>query len=303
MAYRFRRQESISKGVRRIVRERLNQAIGHLELEGEQMHEGIHEARKRFKEIRAVLRLVRADLDECYSIENRWYRDAGRALAGARDLQASVETWKKLRSRFTDLCESDADNTIEQHLKMRLERENSESGDIRRARETILEGLPGAYERISRWPIMATGFKALRGGAGDSYRQGRRNLQKIHVHADPVTFHAWRKRVKDLWYHTRLIRPVWQEEMSIREAWLKDLSDTLGDDHDLVVFAQLIQQYPDMFGTRDFCGELRQCIDLQQQEFRQRAVWLGRMVYAEKTKAYIRRIQVYWGLWRPDGLP
>lgn len=302
MAYRFRRQEPLSKGVRRIVRERLDQASGHLDLEGEQMHEGIHEARKRFKEIRAVLRLVRAELGEYYRIENRWYRDAGRSLAGLRDMQAAIETWHKLQKHFVELRKPHTGDAIETRLRMRLERQDGEAGDIEKSRATIVESLPNVYERISHWPVNAIGFKGLQVGAQWVYRQGRHNMQVAYVSGQPLEFHAWRKRVKDLWYHTKLLKPVWNDEMSVREAALKVLSDTLGDDHDLVVFMQLIKQHPELCGSPDFCHEIRRCITLRQQELRSRAYGLGCWLYAEKPRAYLRRIETYWRLWRPDRL-
>ncbi|WP_455380724.1 CHAD domain-containing protein [Acidihalobacter prosperus] len=302
MAYRFRRQESVADGVRRIVRERLDKVTGHLSPAEDPAQSGIHEARKRFKEIRAVLRLVQGDLGDRYLIENHWYRDAGRALAGIRELQAAIETWHKLRSHFVELHEPQTSDAIETWLQMRLERQTGEASDMVESQATVLESLSDAYERINHWPVKATGFTGIKLGARSVYRRGRQTMQAAYAHEQPLEFHAWRKRVKDLWYHTRLLKPVWGKEMSLREAMLKTLSDTLGDDHDLVVFTQLLKQHPELCGSRDCYKEIRGCISLRQQVLRRRAYGLGCRVYAEKPKAYIRRIETYWRIWRPDRL-
>jgi hypothetical protein len=53
----------------------------------------VHQARKSTKRVRAVLRLVRADLGEkIYKYENQTLRDAARRIAPVRDSLVAVET-------------------------------------------------------------------------------------------------------------------------------------------------------------------------------------------------------------------
>ncbi len=302
MAFRYRRREPVARGTRRIVRERLSNAIEHLSRDGDHLHEGIHEARKRFKEIRAVLRLARAGLGDRYHVENRWYRDTGRSLSATRDAEAALETWEKLRARFPELSDRRGTNQVARRLTARLERIGREQTAAKRPREAVREALPAAYERVSRWPIHGTGFEVLLEGVGRVYRQGRRSMRNAYATGDDLQFHEWRKRAKDLWYHTRLLGPIWRDEMKIREIYLKQLSDDLGDDHDLVVFAQVVQDHPRMFGSPDFCAELGSCILLRRQELRSDAYRTGQLLYAEKPGAYVKRMAAYWHLWRPAGM-
>src|ERR1041384_5148276 len=54
--------------------------------------EATHDARKRTKKLRALLRLVRPELgDDVYRRENRALRDASRRLSGVRDAWVLVE--------------------------------------------------------------------------------------------------------------------------------------------------------------------------------------------------------------------
>jgi CHAD domain-containing protein len=59
---------------------------------------------------------------------------------------------------------------------------------------------------------------------------------------DPASenFHEWRKRVKDLSYHLQMLNPIWPEQICAAASELKELSDYLGDDHDLVLLEQAI---------------------------------------------------------------
>lgn len=299
MAYRFRRRASMAHEVRRVVRERLDKAAQQLDSEPAAREEGIHEARKRFKEIRAVLRLARAGLGDRYTVENRWYRDAGRALAEARDAQAAIETWHKLEQRFPELAQCPESEVLRGRLKRRLRRLARGDGTGERARVEILRSLPAARERLERWPLEGSGFVLIGDGLERSYRQGRRAMHRACGEAaDELTFHEWRKRVKDLWYHTRLLAPLWHEIMHVRETALKTLSDQLGDDHDLAMLAQLRRDRPRLFGPKAFADLASAKMALRQRELRRDACALGGLLYAEGARAYAKRMAVYWELWR-----
>jgi hypothetical protein len=58
MGYRFRHDdESVEAGLRRIAAEQLTKALASLDADA--LHEGVHDARKRVKKLRGLLRLVR----------------------------------------------------------------------------------------------------------------------------------------------------------------------------------------------------------------------------------------------------
>ncbi len=101
MAYQLEARETFSVGLKRIAAEELGGALEGLRGGGD--HSTVHDARKRFKKLRAVLRLVRSDLGRRrYREANTLLRDAGRELSGLRDAQVLVETLETLAERFPD---------------------------------------------------------------------------------------------------------------------------------------------------------------------------------------------------------
>src|ERR687888_223363 len=60
------------------------------------------------------------------------------------------------------------------------------------------------------------------------------------VRAEPAdaAVHEWRKRSKDLWYHLRLLRDGRREVLAPAADRAHELSDLLGDHHDLAVLAE-----------------------------------------------------------------
>src|SRR5438034_3026067 len=102
MAYEFNVDEAIPAAVERLALEQIERIHEHLTATDETPEDRIHGARKRIKEMRALLRLVRKPLGEHFGIENIWYRDAGRSLAIARDAAAMIESIEKLRKHVDD---------------------------------------------------------------------------------------------------------------------------------------------------------------------------------------------------------
>ncbi len=101
---------------------------------------------------------------------------------------------------------------------------------------------------------------------------------------EPTTagLHAWRKRVKDLWYQQRLLEATWPGVAKAQAKEAKRLSKLLGSDHDLAVLADAVAD-----------PELRVLIDERRAELLVEARALGRRVYAERPEAFARRVHRY----------
>jgi hypothetical protein len=109
----------------------------------------------------------------------------------------------------------------------------------------------------------------------------------------PEAVHEWRKRVKDLWYHLRLVRHSWPAAIKGPEKEAHALADLLGDHHDLTVLsAELADE-----GDEALLGALA---ERRQGELLADAIPLGRRLYAEKPKRFGRRLGSYWDAWQRD---
>ena len=83
MPYRFARREPVGKAIRRIARQEVNKAIRDLSTSTDLRHIGVHEARKRFKKLRSLLRLARKHLGSIRRPADQFFRDVGMRLAAA----------------------------------------------------------------------------------------------------------------------------------------------------------------------------------------------------------------------------
>ena len=115
---------------------------------------------------------------------------------------------------------------------------------------------------------------------------------------EDARLHAWRKRVKDLWYHQRFLQPLWPELLDAQVEALDALGELLGSDQDLANLRRtLLALEAGQAPPAADVDPLLELIDARRAELQDQAGPLGRRIYAERTKAYVRRHRAYAAVW------
>jgi CHAD domain-containing protein len=281
-AYRLKSKESLPEGIARAAQGRIDHAIDELRGKTDSTPEdAVHAARKDLKKLRALVRLARGELGEStFARENRAFRDAGRELAAARDSDVMLDTLKAL-----DLP---AGLGWDLHKAIQAHRARNGGGSRHAAAAGVVSMLREARRRVDDWPLEDDSFRALRVGLESTYRRGRRDFKAVKANASVEALHEWRKRVKDLWYHHSLLRTLWPPVMEAVGDEAHELADRLGDDHDLAVLADWIREHT---GAGP---EFYNAVDRRRAELQAEAITLGARLYADKPKAYVRRMRRLW---------
>lgn len=295
-SYRLKRDEAPAEGVRRIALGRTEKALERLEkVEADELAVAIHGARKDLKKLRGLLRLARDELGKkTFRAENRRYRDTGRLLSGSRDAEVKLETLSGLRHRFDALAE-DAATAWEGMLE--TERDELAAAMRGKNKDRIgqaIEAIKAGRDAIGDWPPLTDSWALVGPGLSRSYGDGREAMKQVPADPSAENVHEWRKRAKDLWYQLRIVRDAWPELLGATVDQAHALTDFLGDHHDLAVLADDLQTRED-FGDR---GTFETAIAKRQEELLEAALRIGRRLYAEKPKAFERRIKCYWLVWR-----
>jgi CHAD domain-containing protein len=293
MPYRLDLNESVPDGVRRIAREELESAAGSLaQAKAANRDEAIHEARKSLKKVRALLRLMRPEVEAIFRAENQRLRNAGRRLSRFRDAGVLIETFDDLRERYREDLGRRKLASIRRALV--AAKRQQESRGVAGRLEGVSTTLRAAARRVDRWPLKAAGFEAIAPGLGKTFRQGRRRLATAREQGRAEDFHEWRKRVKDHWYHVRLLQDLKADELVEYEKTLHDLETWLGDDHNLVLLHdRLIART----WAKDRPQEVERCLGLiqrRQHELRAKALELGAHVYGVKRREFVEKIGRLW---------
>jgi CHAD domain-containing protein len=155
--------------------------------------------------------------------------------------------------------------------------------------ERVVGSLEEALARVESWPVDRNSFEVIRAGLRRAYERGRAERRAIVHEPSADRFHAWRKRVKLLWYHTRLLERIWRGPMRRAAAEMARLADFLGEDHDLALLRDLVVE-------RGYAGSeaLVALIEQRRAELQCDALHLGSLLYAERPGAFIRRMKRYW---------
>jgi CHAD domain-containing protein len=292
-SFRLDPGEPVPDEVRRVARGRIDHALEELRGNSHSTREeSVHEARKDMKKLRALLRLVRGELgDRVYSAENACFRDTARQLAGVRDADVMLVTLGDLEERYGGL--PGAANRLRPALVAHRFRASASS--LKPASKTAVETLADARDRVADWPLETDGFEAFEDGLGRVYRQGRRTFRAAQKLPSAEHVHEWRKRVKDLWYHLSLLQEIWKPVMSSLSDEAHELSDRLGDEHDLSVLLQWAHRHAsELDGSDPVLRGFDVILDSRRRELQEQAFEYGARLYADKPSVFVGRLEGWW---------
>jgi CHAD domain-containing protein len=275
MRYGLSFDDTPAESVQRVRREQLEAAAASL-AESDDPVEAIHDARKRIKKTRALLRLARPGLKtKAYRRRNRQLRDTGRGMSGTRDADVLVETVDDLAERFVGQLPQSFFTAIREPLA-----QATGDGVDAGAHAAALRALAQ-----DDWPLKGLDADALAESLERTYVRGRDAFARAERKPTTTNLHEWRKRVKDLWYQERLLEDTWPGVMKAQAKEAKKLSKLLGEDHDLSVLADHADD-----------AQLHALIAQRRADLLAASLELGHRVYAERPKAFARRARRYLDL-------
>jgi CHAD domain-containing protein len=297
VAYRLKASKPFDQQFRAVGKDQLAKAIHDLEEQPEGPHEAIHDARKRFKRVRALYRLVRFSDPDFRERENARIRDIAQSLSVVRDATALVETVDYLLG-FANAPEEKA--ALEGACEVLRERrddiaahEHDLPQKIKAAIDACHEAM-GALEDFHHRDTPARTAKQLGKAWKKQLQKALAALEACETDAHAETYHDLRKSGQAYWMHLSLLRDVWPSAMMAKQAQAKALVDLLGHEHDLSVLTQLVNDQPDLFGTSENLALLLGAIIARQQSLRGEAVELAHQVFADRPQVEAGLIADLW---------
>lgn len=297
MAYRLRPSEPFTTEFRSVARQQLSKAIGYLRDQPDGPHEAIHDARKRFKRVRSLYRLIQPDVPDFRSQENARIRDIARQLSSVRDATALVETVTYLTDFAASPEERTALDKARTTLTARRDRIAEEEHDLPAKMEAAIEGCRAAIEALDALKLSDRPGKTAR-HLGKAWKK---QLVKAHAalaeckkHGGAEAYHELRKSGQAYWMHLSLLRDIWPSAMLAKQGECKTLVDLLGHEHDLSVLTELADKEPDLFGNGDTLARLLAAIINRQQALRRDALEQAHALLSEKPKQEAALIALLW---------
>lgn len=271
--YRLRVDAPLGVEIRRVLNGQVDLAVDALAQPDSE--DGVHEARKALKRLRALIRLIRDELgDERYGRVNAELRDAGRSLAALRDAAATGRALETLVADRADVSVVEVGRVRE---RLRAAQARAEPGADAQA---TVERLKRLRRELAELPVRH-GLDPLLAGLRRSARRGRRAGRAAREQPTTEHLHAWRKRVKDLRHHAELLRDADPKRLRAIRARARELADVLGEDHDLGLLSRVAADCPTL---------VSQIAD-RRATLRVRAFELGEELYSPPPGRLVRRVR------------
>ncbi len=292
--YHLTAGEPVADGVRAVAKDQLDRALGFLDDEDVDAHESVHEARKRCKKVRALLRLVRDDVPDTYQAYNSELRDIARLVSDERDAAAHVEAHDLLIGVL-------GEDVLAAYAGVRAALVAYRDGEVL---ERIRERLPEVREQLAtvRWNVdgwelpEGDAVGVLRQGYERTYRRARRRWQEAAEQPSTHVWHEWRKRVKYNRHHTNLLQQAWPAVMELREDLCHDLTDRLGDDNDLAELREALVEQPKVELGDDVLAGYVGLIDGVRAQLQHDALPLAARLYGQPTGEHVDMVMTWWQL-------
>ena len=262
--------ERLSNDLLEAARRQILDICGHLENRpDDRLFIAVHQARKRIKELRALLRLTRKRTGETfYRQQNLALRSMARSLAPMRDAAVLLATWHALRESLPEKISKREFATVAKKLSLARPKQPAATARSRRQLKQKLESAVAVLEKL---PVRDITKHDIRSGLKRARRRYRAEQRKARRSSTDENLHAWRKRVKDLTHQLELVGDSISKRTGRHNQQLKKLGRLLGEDHDLALFETVIGKIQPDTGKK-----LREPIKKHRKELRKAAFKLGR---------------------------
>lgn len=286
MAFRITEDDKTpQRALRRIAIEELDAALHLIDVPCPDAAETVRELRKTIKRLRGLLRLTRPHF-AAYRIENTALRDAAALLAEHRDDDALLATFDRFAAKLPEL----PDDT-RQNLRAALLPRKALPGDLDAALAAHGQALAEIRGRAEDWRFGGKGFAVVSGGLEQSWTSAQKSMRRALSHPGAPTLHDWRKRIKDHWYHARLLRDIWPEMMIPHIAVADRLARALGEARDTALLLAALPPSADAQALAIYAAE-------REAELVASAAAGGIRFLAEPAPHLARRWRGWWDAWR-----
>ncbi|KQS89629.1 MULTISPECIES: CHAD domain-containing protein [unclassified Rhizobium] len=297
MGYRIRPSERFSEEFKAAGAEQLDEAIAVLTTHPEGMLEAIHAARKNFKKLRSLYRLVADDVPVFRDRENARIRNMARTLSALRDATALVEVSRYLLEHARNDDERVMLERVKKILSDHFKDNEGATTEIAESVASAIATCSQALEALSR-----VDFKGGKKRDETRIDKGWRTLLKRARAAwracenttDTHLFHELRKRGQDYRHYLSLLRDLWPSAMHAKRVAASEMVDLLGHHNDLALLTSFANAHPHLFTRSEDIAHLLSAVIARQEALRQSALQLADEVFLDRPRDEARRIALLW---------
>lgn len=242
----------------------------------------IHDVRSRSKRLRALLRMVEPAFPDFDRVDDATAK-AARLLAGMRDARV-------LRDTLRDLYDW-AGRETPQDLR------DSAGASEQAERAALLEfgtQVQRLAEASRKWHVDGITHGTLVEGLAATYRRARKARRKADRSGNAADFHRWRRHTKYHFYQLDFLKDAAPDILAGEVRAAKELGRILGRHHDLDMLRTALASSPDALGMAVDVEFVEQAGSARQRELAALGAREGDQLFAEKPRAFGRRVGAYF---------
>ena len=250
--------------------------------------DAVHDFRRTIKQWRALMRLLEPFIPDAV----RWRREArahARSLSLARDGQSALNAFDDLAKKGLALSERSIATIRGRIEAIRGTEERSVlTPDLR---DAITAWLDSATAAVELWPLDPFDFSSIAEQLAAGYREARQRIPADWAQASAEDLHQLRQRVVDHRYQMELVEPLWPRHGRMWTEEAERLRDRLGRCQDLETLKSFTAPHQPLAPWR---SRLAPPVGERTTELAQRAARIALRLFAEKPKAFRRRLETLW---------
>jgi len=148
---------------------------------------------------------------------------------------------------------------------------------------------------LERWPLKAIDFDIVTDGLTSTYRRARQLVPDSWPDAEAEHLHDLRRRVVEHRHQMDLVEPLWPRLGKVWAEEAQRLRNQLGSCQDLAVLSSFTEPHQPLAPWR---SRLTPMINARREAHLKSAARLAGRLFAEKPKAFRRRIAALWSAGR-----
>jgi CHAD domain-containing protein len=158
-------------------------------------------------------------------------------------------------------------------------------------RDRLSRYLDYATLSLERWPLKVIDFDIVTDGLTSTYRRARQLVPDTWSDSEAEHLHDLRRRVVEHRHQMDIIEPLWPRLGKVWAEEAQRLRNQLGSCQDLAVLAELTAPHQPLAPWR---SRLAPLISARRDAHLKSAARLAGRLFAEKPKAFRRRIAALW---------
>lgn len=242
MSYRIDPSRPLGPEISRIAGEEIAAIADFLEHAPDGRQRSLHNARKRLKRLRGLIKLVRGGDPVFHDRENARFRDLARSLSPARDADALVETAERFLASAPDAKAAAHIAVIRDRLAARRDLVVAEAEEraVVPAALAVLAESRSALGAIDLPQGPREGARLLARGARHMVDKARKALKQARKDGAAEDFHELRKALKYHRMHLALLGGLWPGGTADRRRRAEALGERLGELNDIDVMRAVL---------------------------------------------------------------